>query len=421
MKETTPAAMPPCFENWCKKLDTELKTQAQKRELRNYIGGLLGESERKNVTQMSNNALGVEYNGLHHFLTKSPWSYERINNRRLGIVSECRQTKSSRKFALILDDSGHRKSGNFTDGVGRQYIGEIGKTDNGLVMVTTHLYDGVRSWPLDIELYEKAEAFPEEKKDPLFKKKTEIGLTLIDKSIERGQKPEIVLIDGGYGNNSNFLIELEKRQLKYLGGIAKNRNVKVVKDGQVSENMRIDKVAELLPKSSFEEIELEGSSAKKVWVAIVKVELSTLSGVKTVAIVMNAPLFKDATDIDYLITNETGDKVTPEWIIKTYSQRNWIEVFYREIKGWLGLSEYQVRDKTSLMRHFILVFCAYTFIQWHRLTGGLRRRWANKPLNTFVEALEAFRTAVSYRFFNWLKENVDVFTNYKASLGYVWA
>ena len=73
------------------------------------------------------------------------------------------------------------------------------------------------------------------------------------------------------------------------------------------------------------------------------------------------------------------------------------------------------------MRHFILVFCAYTFIQWHRLTGGLRRRWANKPLNTFVEALEAFRTAVSYRFFNWLQENIDVFRAYKASLGYVWA
>ncbi|BAQ66490.1 mobile element protein [Geminocystis sp. NIES-3709] len=45
------------------------------------------------------------------------------------------------------------------------------------------------------------------------------------------------------------------------------------------------------------------------------------------------------------------------------------------------------------MRHFILVFCAYTFIQWHRLTGGLRRQWGNKPLNTFAESLEAFRTA----------------------------
>jgi hypothetical protein len=25
-----------------------------------------------------------------------------------------------------------------------------------------------------------------------------------------------------------------------------------------------------------------------------------------------------------------------------YSQRNWVEVFYREAKGWLGLKEYQV-------------------------------------------------------------------------------
>ncbi len=62
-----------------------------------------------------------------------------------------------------------------------------------------------------------------------------------------------------------------------------------------------------------------------------------------------------------------------------------VEVFYREAKGWLGFREYQVRDKRSLLRHFILVFCAYTFILWHQLTGGLRRRWANQPLNTFIE------------------------------------
>jgi hypothetical protein len=43
------------------------------------------------------------------------------------------------------------------------------------------------------------------------------------------------------------------------------------------------------------------------------------------------------------------------------------------------------------------VFCAYTFILWHTKTGGLRRRWASKPLNTFTEALEAFRTAMSFR------------------------
>ncbi len=98
-----------------------------------------------------------------------------------------------------------------------------------------------------------------------------------------------------------------------------------------------------------------------------------------------------------------------------------MEVFYREAKGWLGLKEYQVRNSRSLLRHFILVFCAYTFILWHTLTGGLRRRWASKPLNTFPEALEAFRTAMSFRFVEWLNRNRDVFLANIAAFGFVWA
>ena len=30
MKETTPDAMPPCFDRWCKKFDDLLRTKAQK-------------------------------------------------------------------------------------------------------------------------------------------------------------------------------------------------------------------------------------------------------------------------------------------------------------------------------------------------------------------------------------------------------
>ncbi len=71
---------------------------------------------------------------------------------------------------MIIDDSGHRKSGNFTAGIGQQYIGEIDKTDNGIVVVTTHLYDGKKSLPLDIELYQHANSLAEGKKAPEFKK-----------------------------------------------------------------------------------------------------------------------------------------------------------------------------------------------------------------------------------------------------------
>ena len=44
-------------------------------------------------------------------------------------------------------------------------IGELGKTDNGIVTVTTHLYDGVRSLPLDIALYQHADSLPNGKED----------------------------------------------------------------------------------------------------------------------------------------------------------------------------------------------------------------------------------------------------------------
>jgi SRSO17 transposase len=140
-------------------------------------------------------------------------------------MNQCSQTRISRGFTLIVDDSGHRKSGNFTAGVGRQYIGEIGKTDNGIMVVTTHLYDGKKSLPLDIELYQHANSLPQGKKDIEFKKKPELALALIDRSLERGYRPGIVLVDTGYGNNTTFLLELEKRKLKYLGGLAKNRKV----------------------------------------------------------------------------------------------------------------------------------------------------------------------------------------------------
>ncbi len=160
---------------------------------------------------------------------------------------------------------------------------------------------------------------------------------------------------------------------------------------------RLGCVRSPLPAEAFTSVQLNLDKPKTVWVAPVEVELSQLEGTRTIAIVMNASTFAQASDIDYFITNVDSSIATDEWIVTTYAQRIVVEVFYREAKGWLGLKEYQVRNSRSLLRHFILVFCAYTFILWHTLTGGLRRRWASKPLNTFTEALEAFRTAMSFR------------------------
>ncbi len=36
----------------------------------------------------------------------------------------------------------------------------------------------------------------------------------------------------------------------------------------------------------------------------------------------------EATEIDYLITNESENQATGQWIVKTFSNRNYIEKFY---------------------------------------------------------------------------------------------
>lgn len=112
MRENTPSAMPPCFDNWCQRFDDCLKTKAQKTGFRHYLGGLLGESERKKLTQMADNSVEVVYSRLHHFATDAPWDALQINERRLEVMNQCSQTRISRGFSLIVDDSGHQKSGN---------------------------------------------------------------------------------------------------------------------------------------------------------------------------------------------------------------------------------------------------------------------------------------------------------------------
>ena len=76
----------------------------------------------------------------------------------------------------------------------------------------------------------------------------------------------------------------------------------------------------------FQEIQILGEKPRTVWVAITDAEISKLKGQRKIAIVtdisrgrgslaprvlMNAPVFEEAEDIDYLITNVEGEIVTP--------------------------------------------------------------------------------------------------------------
>lgn len=102
--------------------------------------------------------------------------------------------------------------------------------------------------------------FPSEQlhqEDFSFEKKPQIALSLIKRSLERGYRPGMVILDSGYGNNTSLLIELEKKSLKYLGGVAKNRKVSLCEAEKFSFEIRLDKLAESLPQEDYTAIELK--------------------------------------------------------------------------------------------------------------------------------------------------------------------
>ena len=123
-----------------------------------------------------------------------------------------------------------------------------------------------KSFPIEIKLYQHSSSLAKGKDDEFFDQKPDIGIELIDRSLSRVLSPGIVLIDGGYGNNTTFLKKLEKRELKYLGKIAKNRKVIVNLKSLDEREIRINELAKSLPSEKFDPVILSSGKPKKVWI-----------------------------------------------------------------------------------------------------------------------------------------------------------
>ncbi len=97
--------------------------------------GMISDIKRKTLPSIAK-IVGLDnHQPLHHFLTESPWSVEELKRQRLELILYILQ---GRPIVLIIDETGDKKKGNTTDYVKRQYIGNLGKTDNGIVAVTAY-------------------------------------------------------------------------------------------------------------------------------------------------------------------------------------------------------------------------------------------------------------------------------------------
>jgi hypothetical protein len=160
------------LERYVARFDDLFATLAQKYASRRYLEGLLLPTERnKTLTALANTepVLGAqrkEVQGLQWFLSESNWIPEEINRRRVEIMLEDPRTAPTAGSALVVEETGDRKDGKATAHVGKQYLGGIGKIDNGVVSVSSAYADERLYYPIEVEPYTPAHHFEGGKADP---------------------------------------------------------------------------------------------------------------------------------------------------------------------------------------------------------------------------------------------------------------
>src|ERR1700728_182108 len=194
------------LEGYAARFDGLFGSLAQRRGFREYLAGLLAPRDR-NKTRTA--AAGAEpVSGAQHaavqrlqfFLSESRWDPEQVNARRLELLRAGPATAPHRGGVLVIDDSGDRKDGTKTAHVGHQWLGRYGKTDNGVVTVTTVWADERLYYPVDAVPYTPARHFAKGKNDPRFRTKLAIGADLAIRARAAGFTVRAVAADSAYGD-----------------------------------------------------------------------------------------------------------------------------------------------------------------------------------------------------------------------------
>jgi SRSO17 transposase len=303
--------------------------------------GLISEVKRKTLPAIAK-VVGLEdAEGLDHFLTEAPWSVEELRNRRLKSILNL---VNGEEIIVIIDETGDKKKGKTTDYVKRQYIGNLGKIENGIVAVTSYgLFQGI-TFPLIAEVYKPRERLKEEDN---YKTKPQIGGEIIKKLKEIGFKIKLVLADSEYGESEeNFISILNQEKLNFVLAIRSNHGV-WLPSGQ---RVRYNKWRE------FERIFSTGKTEKRY---VREIIFGKKREMRYWQVTDNKETLPENSTW-YIMTKVPGIKYKE--VGNLYGLRNWVEYGLKQSKNELGWADFRVTDYRRIERWWEMVMSAYLMV-----------------------------------------------------------
>lgn len=378
---------------------------AQRRGFREYVQGLLLPRDRnKTLTGVAGaapttQAHAAPVQALQCFLSESTWAVGPVTEQRLTRLCTDPATQPHAQGVLIIDETGDRKHGTKTAHVARQYLGSVGKVDNGIVAVTSLWADERLYFPLHVEPYEPAVRLPQGKQDPAFRTKPQIGMALVEAARARGLPFRAVVADCTYGESAAFEGALRAAGVPYVLAL------------KPSKDRRADEGEFRTLKAAAQALRWNGADDPQEWTPVVRrfrdghteiwwaAEL-TLAGYgpdppTRLVVATSDPATLPEVSTWYLATNlpRPGSPPAAEGalvpadlaeVVRLYGLRNWVEQSYKQAKRELGWADFQVRGDLAIRRHWELVCCAFCFCWWagHRQPSEPAREPAEPELRS---------------------------------------
>lgn len=379
----TPAPAP--LEAYAHQFDGLFGKLNQRNGFRRYLEGLLLPTERhKSLTGLANTepVVGAQHRraqALQWFLSESTWSERAVQHRRLQLLLSDPLTAPSAEGVLAIDEHGDRKAGEKTAHIGRQYLSNLGKIDNGVVSVTSLWADERVYYPVDFEPYTPAHHFTQGKRNPAFRTKLTLAVELVQRALEAGFTFRAVVADSFYGEDRGVRQGLRNLKVGYVLALKPSHT-------WWHPIGSIGSLEEAAQAAGWQDAQQPGQWIKVVrtfrdgstadwWVLEVVTGPYGLHKQHRAIIATTDPLTLPVTSTMYLITNLPHPEyaaghwsglppATLEEIVWLYGLRMWIEQSYKQVKHVLGWSEYQVRSDCAIRRHWQLACCAFAFC-WH--------------------------------------------------------
>ena len=387
------------LEAFAGQFDSLFGSLGQRRSFRHYLSGLLAPRDRnKTLTALAGaeplvQAQSPEVQRLQYFLSEADWSAEALNARRLALLQSETATAAHRGGVLVLDDTGDRKDGTATAHVDRQYLGSVGKIDNGIVAVTSLWTDGRVHYPLHVAPYTPASRFATGTKDPRFRTKPQIALDLIEQARAANIPFRAVVADCFYGDNPELEGRLTQGKIPF---VLAHRGSWSQGWARAEEAHSFAEAVRDLRPAAWQRIKrrFQDGQRETWWTAeLAFLHFGPRKAVRALCVTTDRRRLPAQTTW-YLTSNLKGSSL--EEIIQLHAWRNWTEQGYKDVKGELGWADFQVRSDTAIRRHWLLVCAAFSFCWWQAAREG--RLTAPHPVGAGLPQARAGRAGTGKKY-----------------------